>query len=68
MEIEGIHLTRYGNDYTVVEVQIGGIWYEVIREIFDNNYDHFVTAKGIENKVYRTNLDLLKEDTTMRSR
>lgn len=62
-EIEGIHLTRVGV-IVVVQVQIEGILYPVMTQILsdqNDKFDHFVIAKDIDDKVYRQNLELLKD-------
>jgi|SRR5882762_3733 len=60
IEIEGIHLTKEDGK-TVVEVQIEGLWYPVIEEGHEN-FDHWITSKGIVEEVHRINLDLVKDE------
>lgn len=51
--ITGVELTREGN-HTVVYLQLpGGKRTEIIRELFDNNFDHHVTASGIREAIKR---------------
>lgn len=44
--ISDIHLYT-GPNGTHLEVKTAGIWYEVIYESKDHQFDHFVTAEGM---------------------
>jgi hypothetical protein len=59
IEIEGIHLTREDGKI-VVEVQVEGLWYPVIREGHENP-DHWLNSRGIEHEIFRINMDLVKD-------
>ena len=48
--IRSIRLIKEGQ-WTVVEVDVAGLWVPVIRELTDNNFDHFVSATGILRSV-----------------
>ena len=60
IEIEGLHLTRDEQGRIIVEVQIEGIWYPVIKEGHENP-DHWLNSRGIEHEIYRLNMDLAKD-------
>lgn len=51
IEVGSIRLHRLvqdnGCDRVTVEVEIDGEWIEVIRELHENYFDHFVSASGI---------------------
>lgn len=47
-----IQLVRDGV-WTVVKIQVAGDWFEVIREIFDNNFDHTVYSSEIADIVLK---------------
>jgi hypothetical protein len=44
--VMGIRLRKDGKR-TVVDVEIGGAWIEVVRELSDNNFCHIVEPSGI---------------------
>jgi len=49
--IEGVRLARIiDGDFerVIVEVEVDGVWSEVIRELHDNWFDHAVYASGIK--------------------
>lgn len=52
MDIRAIRLYRNGN-YTVVAIQIGNSEYDVIRDLYENNFDHTITDKGMKEEVNR---------------
>jgi hypothetical protein len=60
IEIEGIHLTKEDGKI-VVEVQVEGLWYPVIRDGHENP-DHFLSSRGIEHEIFRINMDLVKDE------
>lgn len=45
-----IRLRRDG-DYSVVSILIGGQEIDIIRELFDSNFDHLITPDGIQTEV-----------------
>jgi len=49
--ITGVHLYKTG-DHTVVAVEIGGTWIEVIRERSDGAFSHIVETNGMYTCYY----------------
>jgi len=59
IEIEGLRLTRDEQGRIIVEVQVEGLWYPVIKEGHENP-DHFLSSRGIEHEIFRINVDLAR--------
>ena len=50
IEIGGVMLRKSGSD-TVVEIDVGGTWYEVIRERSDGQFSHIVEPSGMRRAI-----------------
>jgi len=51
--VTGVHLKKSG-DYTIVCVEIGGAWIEVIRERSDGEFSHIVEPAGMYSRYFAT--------------
>lgn len=49
--VRGVRLRKSG-EHTVVDVEIGGAWIEVIRERTDGEFCHIVEPSGIYERYY----------------
>ena len=51
--VMGVRLRKTG-EHTVVDVETGGTWIEVIRERSDGEFCHIVEASGIYKRYYQS--------------
>lgn len=54
ISITGLMLRRQG-DHAIVEVEVEGVWVEIIKEHLDGNFSHIVEPAGIRQCI--TNQD-----------